>query len=981
VTAATDRRLPAPWGRFINRSRPVTLRFEGVPYPGYEGDTVASALVASGRRILSRSFKYHRPRGPFSMAGHDANCLVRLSGETSVRADLHPVSEGLEVRGQNFLGSLDRDLGACMGWFGRCLPAGFYYKTFHRPRGAWVFWEKFIRRVAGLGRLELDARRETRRKRHLFADVAVIGGGPAGLSAALQAAAAGADVFLIDDQPQLGGSLNFARLDPQGHLAETRAAELRAQVEAAPGISAYSRTTCTGWFQDNLLSAIGPAGGMLKLRAKAVVAATGAIEQPLVFRNNDLPGVMLGTAAQKLMRLYGVKPGLRAVVATAGEDGYGVALDLLDAGIEVAAIAELRQAPPGRALERAARERQLRVVAGATVFEALPADGGRGVGAAAIARIGRTGAIAESAERISCDLICVSVGYAPAAQLICHAGGRLAYEPALGTLVADALPDGGRAATIAGSVNGCRKLDAALAEGRRAGAAAAQTAGRAGAAVPAPAREAPADSAPDNVPVWPIFPHPKGREFVDLDEDVQIRDIADAVAEGFDQLELTKRYTTAVMGPSQGRHSALNLLRLASQGAATDPAGRAFTTTQRPPCFPERLEDLAGRSFEPVRLSAMHERHLEAAAQMQVVGAWLRPSFYGALERREAQIRAEALNVRNNVGLVDVSTLGKLEIAGPDAAEFVDRMYMVSHARQQVGRCRYTVMADEFGTLMDDGIACRLGEGHFYVTATTGGVEAVFRAMLRWNAEWRLDVGIANVTAACAAVNLAGPNSRKVLRKLVRDLDLSAAAFPFMELHEADIAGIPARLMRAGFVGELGYEIHAPASQGEALWDALMTAGKEFGIRPFGVEAQRLLRLEKGFLILHQDTDGLCSPREAGMAWAVSKNKPFFVGKRPIAIRAAMPLSRVLVGFVLPPESPLPEECHLTVRADGEITGYVTSIAFSPTLGRPVGMAFVAPEQQAPGARFLIKTGADKTVRAETAKMPFYDPEGRRQKL
>ncbi len=967
-------RLAAPHGRYIDRDKPITLRFEGRDYPAYAGDTIVSALMANGVKVLGRSFKYHRPRGTLSMASQDANALVQLPGEPNVRGDTAPVPIGQEVKGQNYFGSLDNDWLSVIGLLGRFLPVGFYYKAFYKPKGVWRYWERLIRATAGLGRIDTRMHHGYADKAYLFADVAVVGGGAAGMRAALEAARTGAEVILIDDQPHLGGALQYARSDVAGTGGVLLCEELSRQVEAEPGVRVFSNATCTGWFADNWL-AVMQAQRLYKLRAKSVVIAAGVIEQPLVFRNNDLPGIIYGSAAQRLIRLYGVRPGQRAVIATANASGYAVALDLIEAGVEVQAVADLRPAPPPCTFADTVHERGIEVVTGHTVYEAIPGPGKRSLYGVVLDKVSGEGRVAGEPRTIECDLLCTSVGYTPAGHLVCHSGGQLIYDTQLKMLVIDRLP--GDSAVAAGAVNGTFNLDAAQAEGHHAGWRAAQIAGREVGAEPgrAPARA----GAADQNYAWPIFPHPKGKEFIDLDEDLQVADIRNAVADGYDDLDLVKRYSTVVMGPSQGRHSALNNLRLATVAAGRPLAG-ATVTTQRPPFEPELIEVLAGRGFQPTRLTAMHHRHLALGAQMMPAGTWLRPAYYGNEAERPRNIEAEVRNVRENVGLIDVSTLGKLEVRGPDAAELLNRMYTFAYAKQPVGRSRYVLMTDGTGAIADDGVACRINEQHFYVTATTSGVDAVYRSMLRWNAEWRLNVDVANVTAAYAAVNLAGPRSREVLRALCGDVDLSGEAFLYMGVREGRVAGITARLMRVGFVGELGYEIHVPASAGEALWDALMNAGRNFDIRAFGVEAQRVLRLEKGHIIIGQDTDGLTFPHEAAMEWAIAKAKPFFVGKRAIDVQAARPLTRRLVGFTLPADAPLPEECNLTVR-NGEIIGRVTSVASSPTLGKVVGLAYVAPDQIAPGTRFEIKLSSGTIVHGEVVSVPFYDPDTKRQEM
>ena len=966
----TAERLPEPFGRFVDRAHSHAFTFEGRAFEALAGDTVASALAAAGVTTLSRSFKYHRRRGVLTMAGQDGNTLVQFAHEPNALADVVAASEGLDVRGQNYSGALENDRTAWLEQVAPFLPVGFYYKAFYKPKGAWKLWEGVVRRLAGLGRVDVEAPHGYYDKMYLFCDVAVVGGGPAGLAAAIEAAEAGAEVMLFDDQPALGGALNYARFDAAGERAAVARAELVEAAENHAGLTVYPGAVAEAIYDDNWLAVV-HGNRLYKVRAGRVVLAAGVFEQPMVFRNNDLPGIMFGSAAQRLMRLYAVAPGRRAVVATANDHGYGVALDLLDAGIEVAAVADLRPEPVPSEMTEAAHGRGLRVVPGHTVFEG---QGEKRVQGVRLAEISGEGECRGASFTVECDLVCVSVGYAPAAALLCHMGAKLAYDEATATFSPDHIPPDMGAA---GAVNGAHDLDAVMAEGRYAGWTAAAAGGFNGRAEP----KLPNDRGDTGVNhPWPIFPHPKGKEFVDFDEDLVIADIGNAVADGFEEMELLKRYSTAGMGPSQGRQSALVTVRLAAR-ARGRPAAEMGTTTVRPPTLPETFGVLAGRSFNPERLTPAHHRHVEAGARMMVAGLWWRPAFYGPPERRDECIGEEAAAVRANVGLIDVSTLGGIEVQGPDAPEFMNRMYTFAYKKQEVGRGRYALMTDQTGAIVDDGVACRFADDHYYVTATTGGADGVYRTMLWYNAQWRLAVDIANVTAAWCGVNIAGPKSRGVLARLAEDVDLSAAAFPYMGVRTGTVAGIPARLLRVGFVGELGFEIHAPAAFGEALWDALMEAGREAGIRPFGVEAQRLLRLEKGHIIIGQDTDGLTHPYEADMPWAVSTKKPFFIGKRAIEVQTRRPLARKLVGFTLADGSdPLPEECHLTVRA-GEIVGRVTSVARSPALGRVIGLAYVAPDQTEVGATFHIKGAGGRLIAAEVVPIPFYDPDNQRQEL
>ena len=963
----TGDRLAPPYGLMLNRDEPVRFSFEGRGYEGFAGDTIASALAANHVWLLSRSFKYHRPRGILGMTGDDGNCLVQVGPEPNVSADRRLISEGLHVTGQHYKGSLRRDRRRWIERFARFLPVGFYYHAFFKPRGAWDFWEKRIRAAAGLGRIGQAAPKTVYDKAYAFADVAVVGGGGAGVAAAIEAARAGCRVILIERQHLLGGSLNHARFDAAGRRGVETAKALADEMEShGDQITVMSDAVCTGLFADNWL-AVASGDRLTKLRAGSVVLATGLIEQPAVFANNDLPGVMLGSAAQKLLWLYAVRPGRRAVVIASNSDGYGVALDLDDAGIAVEAVVDLRYTIAGDSLIRESLDRGIRIVHGYAIERAVPNAGGNHVAGIELRlRPGQDVGPPET-RRLDCDLICMSVGWAPAAALAAQAGSDVIYDDGRCAFTIGAIPDG---IVAAGAVRGEWDLDAAVADGRRAGRHAA-SGGHADTAADDPV------AVPESNP-WPIFESDKGKAFIDFDEDLTPRDIEHSVAEGFDDIELVKRFSTVGMGPSQGRYSATNAVRL-TQILTKDALGGAKGWTNRPPTEPEKFGLLAGRRFEPLRLTPMHRHHEAAGARMMVAGDWLRPHCYGADE--DAAVQQEVTAVRENVGMIDVSTLGGLDIRGPDAAEFMSRMYTSAYTGQSVGRGRYALMCDIGGTIVDDGVACRFAEDHFYVTTTTGGSGTVFRSMLWWNAQWRMDIDITNVSGAYASVNIAGPRSRELLAPLCPDVDAGPEAFPYMAVREGHVADIPARILRVGFVGELGYEIHVPAGCGAALWERLTTAGHSFDMRPFGVEAQRVLRLEKGHIIIGQDTDGLTHPDEACMTWAISERKPFFVGGRAVEMHRRRGVARILVGFTLPADTQiLPEESHLVVR-DDEIIGRVTSIAHSPCLGHPIGLAYVAPDQAEPGIDFTIKGPGGRRIRATVSVLPFYDPQNLRQSI
>jgi sarcosine oxidase subunit alpha len=855
-----------------------------------------------------------------------------------------------------------------MRWLGRLAPllrVGFYYKAFHSPRWLFPFWESIIRHAAGLGRVNTAWRRQITPKWYEHADLLVIGAGPAGMQAALHAAEGGARVILVDENPHIGGSLDYQWVNDD--LAASIRQRLKQAVSDHPGIRLMTRTLAAGWYTDQWLPLCNPRG-IAKTRVKAVIVASGLIEQPAVFHNNDLPGVMLASAAQRLVARYAVRPCRRALLLVANSEGYQAALDMQRAGVEIVAVADLGIPGQHGPLVEELNALGVPVFARHMLYEAQGRDGVRG---AVIAPVSADGKLDLAASRhFDCDGILMSVGWAPAAHLLYQAGGKLGYDAQLGQIVPRELPEG---VFAAGGVNGVFGLAAQLEDARRAASdALAMLAGQEPGGNPATFR---ANSAHSHE--WPIAEHPKGKNFVDLDEDLQLRDLLDAAAEGFDNIELIKRFSTVGMGPSQGKHANMNAIRVLARtlGQDIDSTG---STTARPFYHPQRLDHLAGRRFRVHRRSALQSQHEAAGAVFMEAGHWLRPEFYGDRAKREQMIRTEVNAVRESLGLIDVSTLGKIEVLGTDAARLLDAVYTMRMTNLKQGMTRYALAVDETGVIVDDGIVGRLGDDHFYVTTTTSHADASYRQLGRYIAEWGLSVRILNRTGQLAAMNLAGPYSRRLLSTLT-ELDLSEEAFPYLGIRETELAGIPVRMMRVGFVGELGYEIHAPYADAACLWQRLMEEGADYAIRPFGVEAQRRLRLEKGHIIVGQDSDGLTTPYEAGMPWSVHLKKPFFVGRQTLELLKPQ-TARQLVGFVLPKDYRGPElfECHLVIDS-GDIRGRITSVAYSPTLEQVIGLVMLDKALVGIDRPLSIRASDGSLVQARQVATPFYDPDGLRQ--
>ncbi|MEE3259799.1 MAG: 2Fe-2S iron-sulfur cluster-binding protein [Candidatus Latescibacterota bacterium] len=963
-------RLPAQPGEWIDRTQELNFRFEGAAFTGFAGDVIASALMAHGVQLLGRSFKYHRPRGVYSLAGHDANAMFSDGTHTHWRGDSVLLAQGMDLRAVNTIGGLKGDRLNFVERFSRFMPVGFYYKAFHRPVWAFPFYEKQTRKIAGLGEVNSALLPTASPKDYAWCDVLVVGGGAAGLEAAWAAGETGVRVMLVEEQARLGGSLAWQH--GRNLAVQQACGELVAALAGMANVEIRCATMAGGHYADHWV-ALFDAVRMTKLRAGAVVYTPGAIEQPAVFGHNDLPGVMLGSAFQRLVHLYAIKPCDRMVVLAANSAAYGVALDMLAAGVEVAAIADLRPDGEPSVLGEEVAAAGVPIYRGHAVYEAVPRGDKGGLRGAVVAPVDDAIA-ARRGEIIACDGLAVSVGWMPNAALLSQAGVEFSYGQTLEQLTPIAQPDG---VFVAGRARGVYDLAQQREDGRVAGYMAARYTGQYDgevAAAPQTAKEA--HSHP-----YPIFPHRGKKNFVDFDEDLHLTDFANAHQEGYDSIELLKRYSTVGMGPSQGKLANMNAVRILAKlnGDSINDTG---STTSRPFYQPVPLGHLAGRRFHPLRRTSSHEWHRGHDAEFYHAGDWYRPEYYhhGDTQRDECIVQ-EARQVRQSLGIIDVGTLGKLMVNGPDAVELLERLYTGRFKKLAVGRYRYGVALDERGVVIEDGVIARLAEDRFYVTATSGGADAFYREMLRWAMIWDLDVTLSNATGQLAALNLAGPHSRMALAPLT-DLDLSPEAFPYLGVREGEVCGVRALVMRVGFVGELGYEVHVPAWEGERVWRALFEAGAEWGVRPFGVEAQRLLRLEKGHLIVGHDTDALTHPYEVGLSWAIGNNKRFFVGQRSLQVYAERDIERTLVGVRWPEgfKGALPEECNLIISG-GRMVGRMTSLASASPLGYPLGMAFVEPDMGEPGTRVEVRLDAGVMSVAEVVALPFYDPDDERQKL
>ncbi len=993
-------------GRLIDRSLSQEFSFNGKAMRGFRGDTLAAALLANDQMLVGRSFKYHRPRGIVAAGPEEPNALVGMGKggrfEPNQRVTTTELFDGLEASSQNHWPSLEYDVGVINNSLARFLPGGFYYKTFMWPRAAWKhLFEPIIRASAGLGRAPKDRDADRYEHAYAFCDVLVIGGGIAGLQAALIAGASGARVMVLEQTAAFGG-----RAVVDGDLVEgdTEAWVNSAvqRLEKMDNVTIKLRCTGTGVYDhayvlaDEKVADHTPGDGrpkhrLWRIRAGQIITATGAIERPLSFAGNDIPGVMLAGSIRDFVVNFAVSPGDRTVIVTNNDDAYRTAIALREAGLAVPCIVDARSTVTGE-LPARARALGIRVAAGMAVAKV---KGGKRVTGVSLCMQAGEGAVIEE---ISCDAVAMSGGWSPVVHLWSHCGGKLTWNPAQAHFRPDATrpptgADGAAMVVAVGNANGAMTAADALADAAAGAAAALAALGFAGEAVAAKA-QAVAEAAMEPVWIMPQGAKPalKAKMWLDYQNDVKVSDVQLAAREGYESVEHTKRYTTLGMATDQGKLSNINGLAILAD-ALHQEIPQVGTTTFRPPYTPVTLGALAGESrgeiFQPLRKTPMHGWHETNHAYFEPVGLWRRPyTFPRAGETHEQAVHREVINTRTNLGLLDASTLGKIVVKGPDAGRFLDMLYTGVMSTLPVGKCRYGLMCSEQGFLSDDGVVARISEDTWLCHTTSGGADRIHAWMEDWlQCEWwDWQVYTANITEQLAQVAVVGPNARKLLEKM-GGMDVSKETLPFMQWADGTLGGFAVRVYRISFSGELSYEIAVPASLGAAFWEALYKAGAEFGVMPYGTEALHIMRAEKGFIMIGDETDGTVIPQDLNLGWAISKKKADFLGKRgQERTYLASPDRWKLAGFETLDGSVVPDGAYIlatgrNANGQGNTQGRVTSTYYSPTLKRGIAMGLIKGGMDRLGDVVDFNTVSGGTVKAKVVDPVFFDKDGEKQNV
>ena len=978
-----------PVGGLIDRSQPLQFQFNGKRYCGYQGDTLASALLANGVHLVGRSFKYHRPRGVMSAGAEEANAYVQLclcEDEPNVNAAVQPLYDGLVAKSINCWPSVETDVGAVNDLMHDFLPAGFYYKTFKRPGNAWNFYGWFVRRAAGMGVAPKSVDQGRYEKHFHHTDVLIVGAGPSGLAAALEASKCGARVTLIDDQNQPGGSL----LNRPGVVEQQEGREWTARVlaelQSHANFRYKSNTTAVAYYDHNMIYAVeegrrnfSPRERLWRIRAQQVIIAAGAIERPQVFVDNDRPGIMLASAAATYAHRYAVKPGRRAVILTNNDSAYESAILLSEAGVDIAAILDTRSVL-NEEIFSLQRQGKFRIHIGQRIKNVFGVNQIRGVTARSLDGF-------ES--KFECDLLCVSGGWNPTVHLHAQSGGKPRYCAEIASFKPG---DSVQNETSCGAAAGLFGLEAALTSGRAVGAEVARSLG-----FTTEHRMNASDIRGLTFGVEPIWEHPirkpGQRAFVDTQNDVASSDIRLAVREGYSSVELVKRYTTGGMGIDQGKTGNVNLIGILADLEKRSP-GEIGTTTYRPAYTPFSFASLAGieqgEIIFPVRKTPITPLIEKSGAIMDEAGALFRRPFCfpNEGETYDDAVKREAMATRTAVGMYDGTPLGKIEANGPDVVEFLNRVYTNKWDSLKIGQGRFGIMLREDGRMFDDGVTFRLGERRYLISTGSGVAYAVHRHLERLlQCEWPdLKVYLTPVTEQWANICICGPRTREVIAALGSDIDFSNTAFPFMAIREGVFAGFDARVMRVSYTGELSFEINVRARDGAALWEKIYEAGKPYGMTLVGSETSLLLRLEKGFMAAWAEGEGYANIYDMGMGWVVNKKKEDFIGKRSLDRDLTIGGPRPdIVGLVPSDPNYVPPEGAPLVTIEGAIEsdsmiGHVTAAGYSPNLGHSIALAQLLGGKDRSGETVNI-SGLDGVYTARITAPCFIDPSGERMKM
>ena len=984
---------------YINRNKKISFKFNGKKYYGYEGDTLASALLANGVHLVGRSFKYHRPRGFIGANVEEPNAQVQLySGaktEPNAVATTVELVEGLVAKSQNCFPSVSFDFGAINNFLHKFFPAGFYYKTFMWPKNFWYkIYEPIIRKAAGLGVASLKPDPDRYEHKFEYCDILVVGSGPSGLSSALAAAKNGARVILAEDKPRFGGSLLTDEVTIGNKNGKDWADETIMELKSMSNVIVKNRSQVFGYYDHNMMVMLEktkdhienpkkftPRQRLWYIRAKEVVISTGSIERPLVFGNNDRPGIMLASAAKEYIKVYGVLVGKKPIIFTNNDSGYEVALDFKKNGINPLVL-DIRSNPESSVIEEA---KNLNINIKFS-YGVVNAQGYKKVNSALIGKLNKEKNKYESIETVSCDCICVSGNWTPTVHLSSQSGNKLKFDEKVNAFI----PEQSRQnETTIGSAKGSFTLKKSLTEGFEKGYSLSKKITEKNIKVSVPTSNEKIFGQQDKFWCMPLPKNKNYKRCVDFQNDVYVSDIELAVREGFRSIEHVKRYTTLGMATDQGRTSNLNGLQLVSniEKKIIPEVGH---TTFRPPYTPVTIGAIVGREvgkhYRPTRKSPIHLWHEKNNAVFVDAGLWLRPRYYkqGKETLQQAAIR-EATNVRKNVGVCDVTSLGKIDIKGSDAAEFLNRVYTNSWMKLPVGKARYGVMLREDGIVLDDGTTTRISENHFHMTTTTAqAVNVLAHLEYYLQVVWpQLNVNVLSTTEQWAGAALAGPNSRELLSKIFPKTDVSKEALPFMGFTKGDLFGVPARIFRISFSGELAYEINVESGYGVFMWEKIMELGKEMGIEPYGTEALSTLRIEMGH-VAGSEIDGRTISSDLSLEGMLSKKKDF-IGKRSLSREAFIePNREKIVGIVpLDKKTMIPEGSHLVLDSNAPLPnsklGHVSASCWSVEYNNPFSLAIVKNGKKRIGEKlYALSPLKNKVIPVEIVSSHYVDPKGER---